>query len=56
MGGANSAAKSDWSKVAGRDVVTWPDHDPQGSAYAREVARLAYAAGASRVRVVEVPA
>ena len=55
MGGANSAALSDWSAVGDRDVTIWPDHDPQGAAYARDVARLAYAAGARRVRVVEVP-
>jgi hypothetical protein len=26
--GAGKAGKSDWSCLAGRDVVLWPDHDP----------------------------
>jgi uncharacterized protein (DUF927 family) len=54
--GARAAGRADWSVLAGRRVVVWPDHDEEGAGYAAEAARLAGAAGAARVRVVEVPA
>ncbi|MCC6427495.1 MAG: DUF3987 domain-containing protein [Phycisphaerales bacterium] len=50
--GSKSAAKADWSPVAGRDVVILPDHDDAGAVYARAVARLCMAAGARSVRIV----
>ncbi|HLO75020.1 MAG TPA: DUF927 domain-containing protein [Magnetospirillum sp.] len=53
--GAKSAGKADWSPLAGRRVVIWPDHDEEGRAYAADVARLAIAAGAESVAVVTVP-
>jgi len=53
--GARAAGKADWSPLRGRAVVVWPDHDSEGADYAAEVARLASAAGARRVRVVTVP-
>jgi putative DNA primase/helicase len=52
--GAKSASKSDWSPLAGRDVVIWPDNDDAGFAYAAAVANLARAAGAASVKIVEV--
>lgn len=52
--GALSAAKADWSPLAGRDVVILPDHDAQGERYAREVAGLAQGAGAASVRIVRL--
>lgn len=36
-GGAGSADAADWSPLAGRRVVIWPDHDPAGTAYAAAV-------------------
>ena len=54
-GGAQAAGKSDWSALAGRHVVIWPDNDESGHRYAEDVARLAGEAGAASVRVVEVP-
>ncbi|SUB00550.1 Superfamily II helicase and inactivated derivatives [Pannonibacter phragmitetus] len=54
-GGGKAAAKSDWSPLAGRAVVIWPDADAPGQAYADEVARLALAAGAISVRVIVPP-
>jgi uncharacterized protein (DUF927 family) len=45
--GAKSASKSDWSAIAGRRVLIWPDADEQGAAYAADVERLALEAGAS---------
>ena len=54
-GGAQAAAGTDWSPLAGRDVVVWPDADDAGTAYAADVARLAARAGAATVRVVTLP-
>lgn len=39
-GGAMAARKTDWSSLAGRDVVIWPDNDDAGLNYAREVIAL----------------
>lgn len=54
-GGSKAADKADWSALAGRRVVIWPDHDEPGRSYAEAVARLALAAGAFSVAVVQVP-
>jgi putative DNA primase/helicase len=54
-GGAASAARADWSPLAGRRVVCWPDADDPGQQYAADVARLAAAAGAAEVRIVDLP-
>ncbi|MGD0090050.1 MAG: DnaB-like helicase C-terminal domain-containing protein [Planctomycetota bacterium] len=35
--GAKSAGKTDWTPLAGRAVVIWPDRDPPGRDYARYV-------------------
>lgn len=47
--GAKSAAKADWSPLAGRRVLVWPDADEQGAAYAADAERLALEAGAAGV-------
>ncbi len=39
-GGSNAASKSDWSPLAGRDVVILPDADDAGRKYADEVAEI----------------
>lgn len=52
--GANSAAKADWSPLAGQEVVILPDHDEDGEMYAADVVDLARAAGAKSVRVVRL--
>ena len=39
-GGSNAASKSDWSPLAGRDVVILPDADAAGRKYADEVAEI----------------
>ena len=44
-GGGKAAAKADWSPLlraaeSGRDVLSWPDHDAPGRAYAADVAGL----------------
>jgi putative DNA primase/helicase len=38
--GSQSARKADWSKLAGRHVVIWPDADEAGRKYAETVAGL----------------
>ncbi len=53
--GAEAAASSDWSPLAGRDVTIWPDADQPGKGYADDVAGLATRAGAASVRIVMVP-
>ena len=39
-GGANAAAKTDWTPIAGRSILIWPDHDAAGEKYARVVATI----------------
>jgi len=39
-GGALAAAKSDWTPLAGRRVLLWPDQDDAGRKYAREIAAI----------------
>ena len=52
--GAQSPDKADWLALKGRTVFIWPDADQPGETYAREVARLAYAAGALRVSILNL--
>jgi putative DNA primase/helicase len=40
IGGANGVAKTDWSKIAGRKVVIWPDYDAPGHKAALEIAGI----------------
>jgi hypothetical protein len=56
MGGARAAKLSDWSPLAGRNVIIWPDHDEPGRCYADDVAAQATAAGAASVAIGAVPA
>lgn len=52
--GSAAAAKTDYSPLKGRSLRLWPDHDAPGAAYVQEVARLARAAGAARVEVLDL--
>lgn len=52
--GSKSARKTDWTPLAGRDVVILPDHDEPGEKYADAVFTLATDAGAKSVRVVRL--
>jgi putative DNA primase/helicase len=54
MNGAKSPGKSDWSSLAGHDVVIWPDHDKAGDSYAVEVVDLLAEFGVVP-RIVEIP-
>ncbi len=54
--GSKSAAKVDWTPLAGRDVVILPDNDTAGRQYANEVASiLAKLDTAPTVKLVDLP-
>jgi len=53
--GSKSAAKADWTPLAGRRVILWPDADAPGAVYAEAVADLTRKAGASFVAVLTLP-
>jgi hypothetical protein len=54
-GGSNAASKSDWSPLAGREVVILPDNDDAGRKYAADVAAILHELDPSAiVRVVEL--
>jgi len=56
MQGANSAAYSNWSPLAGRDVVILPDADEAGERYADDVVdQLSKISPAPRVKIVRLP-
>lgn len=38
-GGSKAAGKADWSPLAGREVVAWPDNDKAGAAFAKAVVK-----------------
>jgi hypothetical protein len=55
-GGAKASSKSDWTALAGRDVIILPDNDDPGEAYATTVARtLVGLTPPARVRIVRLP-
>ena len=55
-GGAQSPTKTDWTPLAGRDVVILPDNDAPGRAYAETVAKiLTGLQPPARVKIVELP-
>ena len=54
--GANSAGKTDWRPLAGKEIVILPDYDAAGRAYADAVAAiLARLTLAPAVKIVELP-
>lgn len=56
MGGANApTAKTDWTPLAGKDVLIWPDLDEPGRHYAEAAAHAILAAGASAVTLLNPP-
>lgn len=56
QGGSKAAKLADWSALAGRHVVIWPDNDEAGRTYAADAAAEMRQVGAASVRVVEIPA
>ncbi len=54
-GGSNAASKTDWSPLAGLDVVVLPDADDAGRKYADEVAAILHSLDPpATVRIVEL--
>lgn len=53
-GGSKAAKHTDWSALAGREVIIWPDHDPAGERYARDVFALLKEVGAKRIAIAKV--
>ncbi len=54
--GSASPEQTDWSDLAGKEVVLLPDNDPPGRKYADEVASiLAKLTPAPQVKIVELP-
>ncbi|MDC1301780.1 AAA family ATPase [bacterium] len=39
-GGSKAATQTDWSSIAGRDVVILPDNDAPGECYAKEITKI----------------
>jgi 5S rRNA maturation endonuclease (ribonuclease M5) len=55
MGGAaTSIDKTDWTPLAGKTVIVWPDHDEAGARYANSVTPKLLGIGA-KVQRIEVP-
>lgn len=52
-GGTNGVDHADWSPLAGKDVVIWPDADKEGHGAALRIAEL-LDGKASRIRIVNV--
>jgi putative DNA primase/helicase len=55
VGGSKGPHLTDFGPLANRVVVIWPDADEAGRAYALKISGLAYEAGATEVRVVDIP-
>lgn len=56
MNGAKAPVdKTDWSPLAGRHVVIWPDRDAPGWDYAESAARACVAAGCTSVAILVPP-
>ena len=54
--GAGSARKTDWTPLAGKEVIGVPDHDSAGEGYAKEVMRLlAEVEPRPTVKIVRLP-
>jgi putative DNA primase/helicase len=55
-GGSKAAKAADWSALAGRRIVIWPDADPPGEAYAGDVLdMLAKLSSAPSIAIVKPP-
>ncbi|NUB11499.1 hypothetical protein GAY28_01520 [Azospirillum brasilense] len=55
-GGTSVPHRTDWSPLAGWDVVLWPDADESGAGAMAELVHLIQQAGAANVMVVPPPA
>ncbi len=53
--GSQAAHKTDWSTLAGRDTVVWPDNDEAGKKYASIIVNQLATIGAKSIRIVQLP-
>lgn len=51
-GGSKAAHLTDWSPLAGRQVIIWPDYDEAGRGYAADVRRILEGIGC-RVKIID---
>jgi hypothetical protein len=54
MGGANATGKVDWTPLANKQVIIWPDADTAGATFARDATAVLIALGC-RVAIVQIP-
>jgi len=40
VGGAKNARHSDWAPLAGKNVIFWPDNDPDGRQYIKDIEKI----------------
>ena len=56
MNGASAPTdKTDWSPLAGKHVVIWPDNDQAGKDYAKSAAQACVAAKAESIEILIIP-
>jgi hypothetical protein len=53
-GGVNSWKKSDWSVIAGQEVIIWPDNDEAGAKCAKELGQYLISKKC-KVKIAEIP-
>lgn len=53
IGGSQAPHKSDWTSLAGREVLIWPDADEDGDKYAMHVAKLLHGI-AERTQILDI--
>lgn len=54
--GANSAKRTDWTTLAGCEIVLWPDNDPAGEKAVNEIAAILFGLNPpARVKIVHLP-
>ena len=56
MGGTNAIAKTDFTPLAGRNVVIFPDNDATGQRAAEQLVEVMGKIGAARVRMLDIAA
>lgn len=53
MGGCGAVSKTDWTPLAGRDVLIWPDNDKGGFKAAKEIESELFRVGAKEIKTVD---
>jgi len=52
-GGCKSVSKTDWSPLAGRNVLVWPDNDKGGFQAGKEIENELFKVGAKEIKTVD---